>query len=122
MSKHGGKGRDWHRHVFGDSGYLCQAETHDPRCDGFPTEAHHIVYRSHLVDEAMWLSANGIALNQYCHMLAHASHNANIADVRLRRAVDAVNAVQGHRPEFRRPHFFDKGLRGGLPSSAALRT
>ena len=44
-------------------------------------------------------------------MLAHASHNANIEQARLDRAVAAVNAVQGSDPaypEFRIPPFFRK--------------
>ena len=112
MSKHGGAGSEWHRAVFSDSSYICQAETHAPDCDGFPTEAHHLVYRAHLIKEALWIRANGIALSATCHRLAHASHNANLADARLVAAVNAVNAVQGSdpsRPEFRVRHFFAKG-------------
>jgi hypothetical protein len=115
MSKHGGAGRVWHAAVMGECNYVCEAETHDPRCDGFAAEAHHIVYRAHLTEPALWLRANGIALSAYCHALAHRTHNANIADARLRRAVDAVNRIQGHRPEFRRPHFWAKGLAESLP-------
>jgi len=106
MSKH--NGRIWHAAVMGESAYICEAETHDNRCDGFPTEAHHIVYRSHLTKPAMWLRANGIALSQYCHHLAHASHNACLPDHRLVAAVKAVNAVQGDRPEFRIQPFYAK--------------
>ena len=114
-SKHGGAGSVWHAAVFSDSAYICQAETHHPACDGFPTEAHHIVYRAHLTKPALWLRANGIALSTPCHQLAHASHNANLHDARLVAAVNAVNAVQGDRPEFRRPHFYAKGLAELIP-------
>jgi hypothetical protein len=95
---------------MGECNYICESDTHDPRCNGFPTEAHHIVYRSHLTQPAMWLRANGIALSKYCHMLAHASHNANLPQHRLDAAVAAVNAVQGERPEFRIRPFFKKNL------------
>src|SRR5665213_2697352 len=83
-SKHGGAGRTWHAAVMGECNYVCEAEAHHPDCDGFPTEAHHIVYRAHLTEPALWLRANGIALSTVCHQLAHASHNACIADHRLR--------------------------------------
>ena len=117
-SKHGGAGSEWHRAVFSDSSYICQAETHHPQCDGFPTEAHHIVYRAHLTKPALWLRANGIALSTPCHQLAHASHGASLSQARLDRAVAAVNAVQGNDPaypEFRIPPFHFKGLAESLP-------
>jgi hypothetical protein len=109
MSKHGGLGSEWHRAVFSASSYICEAETHAPGCDGFPTEAHHIVYRSHLTKPALWIVENGIALSQACHILAHASHNANVSQPRLDRAVAAVNAIQGDDRRFRIQPFWRKG-------------
>jgi hypothetical protein len=110
VSKHSGKGREWHARVFGESAYVCEAETHSPLCDGMAREAHHIVYRSHLTEPALWIVENGIALSRECHALAHASHNANLPDYRLRAAVNAVNKVQGDRPEFRIQPFYKKQL------------
>jgi hypothetical protein len=111
VSNHGGAGRKWHAAVFAASDYLCQAETHAPGCNGFPTEAHHIVYRAHLTESALWVFENGAALSLQCHQLAHASHNANLADDRLMTAVDAVNAIQGDMPGQRVPYFFKKAVR-----------
>lgn len=110
MSKHGGAGRVWHARLMADYNYECQAETHDPRCDGFATECHHIILRVHLTEPAMWLLGNGAPLSQYCHLLAHASHGASLSDRMLTTAVRVVNEVQGARPEFRIQPFFRKGL------------
>ena len=102
----------WHADVFTAADYICCAEVHDPRCDGFADHAHHLVYKAHLRDEARYLFANGLAVSTVCHALCHASHNANVSQARLDRAVAAVNKVQGHIPGFRIQPFFRKGLSG----------
>jgi hypothetical protein len=93
----------WASQVANADDFLCAAQKHAVGCSGRHEETHHIVYRSHLTKDALWLVANGIALSVYCHRLAHATHNQNIAPGRLRSAVDAVNAV--HPARLRRPHF-----------------
>ena len=111
-------GSQWHADVFTAADYICCAETHDPRCDGFADHAHHIVYKWRCTAPARYLFANGIALSEHCHQLAHASHGASLSQARLDRAVAAVNAVQGNDPaypEFRIPPFHFKGLAESLP-------
>jgi hypothetical protein len=106
--------RLWHDAVFDRDDWRCAAKKHDPRCSGQAETAHHIVFRRFLVDEAMWLLANGIALSTYCHLLAHATHNQNIDEQRLIDAVDAVNAAtaKAHPTKIKgllRPPFTRKG-------------
>jgi hypothetical protein len=103
-------GSRWHLAVFERDGFQCRAEHHDRRCNSRPSEAHHIVYKVHLIDATTWLLENGIALSEHCHALAHRTHNANISEARLIAAVDAVNVVQGDDPAFRRPYFCSKGF------------
>jgi hypothetical protein len=89
-------------------GGLCKALHHDPRCAGQAERAHHICYRAHILKKNFWtVLPNGISLSNYCHMLAHDTHNKNLPKARLRAAVDAINLAQ---PEFPRPHFAPKGF------------
>ena len=97
----------WHDAVFERDDYRCASAIHDHRCPGRAEVAHHIVYRRFLYKEAMWLVDNGIALSEYCHLLAHSMHNLNIDEERLIAAVDAVNVAQ---PKFKRPYFVSKGI------------
>jgi hypothetical protein len=99
------KAGKWHDEVFERAKGYCEAEQHDRGCYGRAEHAHHIVYRSHLTKDAMWILDNGAALSLYCHAMAHRTHNANISQERLDRAVDAVNAIMPNylqRPYFRR--------------------
>ena len=101
----------WRHSVLARDGFRCSASVHDPRCkDAWILEAHYIVYKSHLIKLAYWIIENGITLSNYCHARAHLTHNKNIDEARLTKAVDAVNLVQGDLVGFRRPYFQAKAL------------
>ena len=100
----------WHADCAERDNFECKALHHDERCKGGYQVIHHVVYRSHLVDEAKWLTENGISLSEHCHDLAHKTHNATLPQARLTAAVDAVNAVQGKMPGQRVPYFYRKGI------------
>ena len=104
------KAAQWWTDCMERDNFECQAMRHDRRCRGGAQHAHHIVYRAHLVDAALWLTPNGISLSDHCHALAHATHNAIISEPRLIAAVDAVNAVQGEMPGQRVRYFMKKGI------------
>jgi hypothetical protein len=86
-------GVEWHEAVGERDGYRCAARTHHKQCDRGYAECHHLIYLSFLCKPARYLVENGVALSQYCHILAHSSHNGNIAKGRLDAAVKRVNAV-----------------------------
>lgn len=86
-------GVEWHAAVGERDGYRCAAIRHHKQCNGGYAECHHLVFLPFLCKPARYLIENGIALSQYCHILAHATHNGNIEKGRLDAAVEKVNAV-----------------------------
>ncbi len=87
--------REWREEVFERARFYCEGDTiGSSRCPQEPTEAHHVVFRSHLSPRALWIVENGIALCKKHHDECHASHNAILPKARLRVAVDAVNCVE----------------------------
>lgn len=89
---------------------LCCAERHDPRCRLIGHHGHHIVFRSHAPAFTHFtVLSNGVWVSNYCHDLAHKTHNATISTERKIAAVNAINAkileVAPHKPELLVKHF-----------------
>lgn len=66
---------------------------HASGCQFIGHHAHHLVYRSHCPSFTHFtVLTNGAWVSLACHDLAHKTHNGNIHPLRLRVAVDDINA------------------------------